>query len=175
MFTKFLPDTRFPAIFRHRFRTPWYIYHPGRFAHNKMDNSPPLSPVQSSSPPSSPALVSSPTVLSSPDRSSSSEATLCNSSQRSGSSDSSSITMNTESHSSHLSILKNGQPTSPEVKESPFLRHDKMSTSRISRKHIPYPPNPAPLELRYAARITRSKFQPEFSLEATQKVCHIYF
>ncbi|KAG2118644.1 hypothetical protein DEU56DRAFT_918743 [Suillus clintonianus] len=127
-----------------------------------MDSSPASSPVKSNSPPLSPARMSSPTVLSSPDCPS---PTLCNSSQRSGSS----ITMNTDLHASYLSLSEDGKPTPSEAKESTFVTHDKTSKSRTSRKHFPYPPNPAPLELRYAARMMKSKFQPEFSLEATQK------
>ncbi|KAG2129637.1 hypothetical protein DEU56DRAFT_758132, partial [Suillus clintonianus] len=77
--------------------------------------------------------------------------------------------MNTDLHASYLSLSEDGKPTPSEAKESTFVTHDKTSKSRTSRKHFPYPPNPAPLELRYAARMMKSKFQPEFSLEATQK------
>ncbi|KAG1847682.1 hypothetical protein DFJ58DRAFT_730095 [Suillus subalutaceus] len=114
-----------------------------------MDSSTPLSPVQSSDPPSSPAQWSSPTILSSPDSSSPSEMTLCNSSQRSGSSGSLN-TMSTMLNTSYPGVSQDSKPTPSE--------------------YLPYPPNPSPLELRYAARVMKSKFQPEFSLEETQKL-----
>ncbi|KAG2129438.1 hypothetical protein DEU56DRAFT_915156 [Suillus clintonianus] len=77
--------------------------------------------------------------------------------------------MNTELYALYLSISEDVKFTPSEVKESSFITHDKPLKSRMSRKHLPYPPNPAPLELRYAARMMKSKFQPELSLEATQK------
>ncbi|KAG2148157.1 uncharacterized protein EDB93DRAFT_1250216 [Suillus bovinus] len=115
-----------------------------------MDSSPPLSPVQSSSPPSFPAQMNSPTILSSPDSSSPSGTTLL-------------------LNASHLSISQQSKPAPSQADESLFFRSDKMSNSQLSRKYIPYPANPAPLELHYAAQVMKSKFQPEFSLEETQK------
>jgi hypothetical protein len=160
------------SFFRLRYRISM-IYCPTslevRFAHNKMESSPPSSPVPSSSPPSSPAQMNSPVILSSPDSSSPSGTTLCNSSQRSVSSGSLN-TMNTVLNASHLSVSQQSKPAPSQADESPFCRSDKTSNSRLSRKYLPYPSNPAPLELRYAARVTKSKFQPEFSLEETQKV-----
>ncbi|KAG2344879.1 hypothetical protein BDR05DRAFT_998885 [Suillus weaverae] len=78
--------------------------------------------------------------------------------------------MSTMLNTSHLSASQDSKPAPSEVDESPLFRHDKTSKSRLSRKYLPYPPNPSPLELRYAARVMKSKFQPEFSLEETQKL-----
>ncbi|KAG1866755.1 hypothetical protein F4604DRAFT_1928051 [Suillus subluteus] len=78
--------------------------------------------------------------------------------------------MSTMLNTSYPSVSQDSKPTPSEVDESPLFRHDKTSKSRLSRKYLPYPPNPSPLELHYAARVMKSKFQPEFSLEETQKL-----
>ncbi|KAG1810295.1 uncharacterized protein HD556DRAFT_1436018 [Suillus plorans] len=116
-----------------------------------MDSSSSSSPVQSSSPHSSSAQMSSPTILSSPDSSSPSGMTLL-------------------LNALHLSVSQQSKPAPSQADESLFFKSDKTSNSRLSRKYLSYPPNPAPLELHYAAQEMKSKFQLEFSLEETQKL-----
>ncbi|KAG1890560.1 uncharacterized protein F5891DRAFT_1198085 [Suillus fuscotomentosus] len=137
-----------------------------------MANSPP-SPVQSCSPhlPLSPVEMSSPTIPSSPDSLGQSDTTLCNSSLQSG--------LSPNMMNSSLHIERDGTSKPADVKESLFSRHGKRSRSlspqqhfackKPSRTSLPYPTNPAPLELRYAARVMNLKFQSEFPLEATKK------
>ncbi|KAG1897488.1 uncharacterized protein F5891DRAFT_1191952 [Suillus fuscotomentosus] len=137
-----------------------------------MANSPP-SPVQSCSPhlPLSPVEMSSPTIPSSPDSLGQSDMTLCNSSLQSG--------LSPNMMNSSLRIERDGASKPADVKESLFSRHGKRSQSlspqqhfarkKPSRTSLPYPTNPAPLELRYAARVMNLKFQSEFPLEATKK------
>ncbi|KAG1731874.1 hypothetical protein EDD22DRAFT_852821 [Suillus occidentalis] len=103
--------------------------------------------------------------------------TLCNSSLRSCPSPN--IT-NAELYALPLGIEQDEQSKPAEVKESLFSRHGKRSRSlsphkqftrkKSSKTSFPYPVNPAPSELRYAARVMNLKFQPELSLEATKKL-----
>ncbi|KAG1899767.1 uncharacterized protein F5891DRAFT_1231741 [Suillus fuscotomentosus] len=71
-------------------------------------------------------------------------------------------------------------PSPPDGKESLFFRHSdtpppgaspraQYLRERMSRKHQPYPLHPAPLELRFAARVTGRVRQPEFTPEETEQ------
>jgi hypothetical protein len=58
------------------------------------------------------------------------------------------------------------------------LYRAKMMRVRMLKKHLPYPSakmnNPAPLELRFAARFLGRGSRPEFTIEAMKKVCLLY-
>lgn len=83
---------------------------------------------------------------------------------------------------SHCSLpFMDDVPSPPDGKESLFFRHSdtpppgaspraQYLQERMSRKHQPYPLRPAPLELRFAARVTGRVCQPEFTPEETEEV-----
>lgn len=132
--------------------------------------------------PSSPLLSSDSSSFpmpSSPDSLSMSGTTLCNSSLRTGFSPGKMDTDLCASPPSPSPVPHNP----PDDMGSLFLspgssplpacigRHESMH-NKSPRKYHPYLPSPTPLELRYSARFMGQGGQPEFSLEAIQKVCY---
>ncbi|KAG1891769.1 uncharacterized protein F5891DRAFT_1197465 [Suillus fuscotomentosus] len=71
-------------------------------------------------------------------------------------------------------------PYLPDVKESLLYQPDSFQSQRSlsraaylrekpSKRHVPYPPRPSPLELRFANRVTGRVRQPDFTAEQLQE------
>lgn len=134
-----------------------------------LSSSPPSSPLSgSSSAPGSPLFDSFHLLESSPDTR---HSDLCASLKGISSAEKTPPPVTPASATEGSNSLFYNPPASPDLSRSArrqFIR------DRMSRKFVPYPPDPAPLEVRFAARLMGRERRPYVSSESLFKVLLFY-